>query len=64
MEKYPGFENLPANYIGFEDKDAGVVFARKSLRAVQGLAEQFGAHLMYGTEVVEVSKYSVKLSDG
>jgi glycine/D-amino acid oxidase-like deaminating enzyme len=64
MEKYPGFENLPSDYIGTISYDAGIVKVKNALRGYRVLSRNLGADLRYNTEVVGVTKNEVELKNG
>jgi L-2-hydroxyglutarate oxidase LhgO len=64
MEKYPGIENLPSDYIGTISYDAGIVKVKNALRGYRVLSQNLGADLRYNTEVVGVTKNEVELKNG
>ena len=61
--KYPGFENLPENYIGCVSTDSGVVRVKNTLNGFRILSQQNGADLRYNSKVSEVSKNKVICED-
>jgi flavin-dependent dehydrogenase len=64
MTKYPGFENLPDNYVGYEVVDSGVIRVKEALNALKELSEKQGAEMRYKTEVKSIKKDEVTLKDG
>ena len=63
-QRFPAFENIPDNYIGYVTEDAGIVKSRLALDAFQTLCEQNNVELVYNTKVVEVTRNEVKTEDG
>ena len=63
-QRYPGFENIPENYIGWVSKEAGVVRVKNALNGFRILSQQNGADLRYNSKVSEISKNKVIWEDG